>query len=160
MKKPSWLWAPSYLPINHLLTPHSHRSPPLGSKVSDPVKIPLFLFSPSLLSSIVSLPPPTVYLSEPPTPFFTISLVCHFPYLCFTMLGIHFSITFSFCLSLSPFSAFLSQLSPSCSLLQLCTSTHRLLYYSLSFSHSTSYILVLLLLQVERVKEQRRQTGW
>lgn len=76
MKKPSLLRAPSYLPINHLLTPHSHRSPPPGPKVCDPVKIPLFLLSPSLLSFIVSLSAATVYLPEPltSTPFFTISV--------------------------------------------------------------------------------------
>lgn len=151
---------PGHLPINHLLTPHS--SPLSVSKVSDPIRISLLfpLTPPFLLPRFL----PFFFPVSHHTclfffPFLSTSLSCLCPYLCSTLLAIHFSITF--CLSAAPFPlVFISQLSPSCFPLQSCTLTRCLWCDSLSFSHFTSYVLVLPLFPVECVEEQSRPSGW
>lgn len=107
MNKPSWLWAPSYLPINHMLTPHRHHSSPLGSKVSDPVRISLFLLL-TLFFPLTTFPHcfPSSFYCICVNPWHQLSssrALCHFPYLCFTVLGIHLSFTF-FSVSITHFS--------------------------------------------------------
>lgn len=139
---------PTYKSPANSLQP-SHRPP--ESKASDPIRISL----------LFPLAPPF--------------LLPHFPPICLlptflplprrlTVLSLSLSLLHSAGYTLWHHFVFLSVSRTLFSCLHLflsesCTLTRRPRCYSSSFSRPASYVLVFLLLPVERVKEQRRQPG-